>query len=236
MPVLVRLRNFALPGLAVFALAACNAPAPKPVSAPATATGSPDAAAIAPLAASEYFETLTEDAFTATPAQLDVTITRARAAASRDGRTLPADVTARIDQRLQDITAYRAAMSRADLALASVEAYRLFVSAGPTSEPVPVAVSLLDYAGFRYTADLKAEPARWDDASVAADFAAAQWALISDRVGDPALKARFAATVSGLKGAIAGRDTAAALSIATTELDLVDELETWFTAHPATGA
>lgn len=236
MPALFHFRNLALPGLAVVALAACNAPAPEPALAPTPTTPAPGNAATAPLAASEYFETLTEEAFTATPARLDVTIAQAREAAARDRRDLPADVTARIDQRLQEIATHRATMARADLALSSVEAYRLFVSAGSKSEPVPMAVSLLDYAGFRYTADLKAQPARWDDAMAAADYAAAQWALISDRIGDPALKARFDAAVTGLKTATDSRDTANALSVAGTELDLVDELEAWFTAHPAVPA
>ncbi|WP_339930130.1 hypothetical protein [uncultured Brevundimonas sp.] len=180
--------------------------------------------------ASEYFETLTETAFSATPAQLDATIAQARAAVARDRRTLSPPVAALLDERLRQIADAREGLNRADLAIASIEAFRLVVSATSTAGGVPLEVSLLDYAGFRYGADLKAPVVRWDDAAQAADFAAEQWALISARVSDQALRSRFGAAVAAMAASARNRDAAGAALAGATELDLVDELETFF-AH-----
>jgi molybdenum cofactor biosynthesis protein B len=62
-----------------------------------------------------------------------------------------------------------------------VEGYRLLVSAAPQTK-IPTAVNLLDYAGFRYDADLKARPVRWSDLKAAVEFANQQWNSISDGV------------------------------------------------------
>lgn len=242
-------RLFALGGLSALALtaAACQKPAaqapaaarptppastPAPLSGPAAlpAVADADVKRLAPLPAPEYFETLTEAAFTATPAELDAAIARARAGASRDGRRLPPAAMAELVHDLDAVARARAANNRADLAIASIEAYRLFVSAGISVGAAPAEVSLLDYAGFRYGADLAASPARWADARTAAEFAATQWAALSPRITDPALKAKFGATVAGLKTAADGKDAAQAARINRAELDQVDELETFF-AH-----
>lgn len=217
---------FSLAALALV-LAGCQQPASAPEpKAPAAAT--PAVPTTAPLPASEYFEGLTEQAFTASPAALDALIEQAGEAAARDGKALAPPTAATLARRLTEIDVARASLNRADLAIASVECYRLLVSAGPVREAAPVQVSLLDYAGFRYGADLGAQPVRWDDAGAAADFAAAQWRQIEPRVTDAALRGRFAAAVTGLKAAVQTRDLAAARRVDQTELDLVDELEAFF--------
>lgn len=188
----------------------------------------PRAAASAPLPATEYFEGLTEEAFTAPDSRLDALIGLARTASDRDRRTLSPAMAAELDNLLTRIDRHRAAMSRADLAIASVEAYRLFVSASPGSEPIPTQVSLLDYAGFRFSADLNAGPTRWDDAAIALDYADSQWSQISDRVTDTAVRNRFSSALTGMRTALAARDLAGAKQAGLRELDLVDELETWF--------
>lgn len=119
-------------------------------------------------------------------------------------------------------------MSRADLAIASVEAYRLFVSASPDSGPIPTQVSLLDYAGFRFSADLNAGPTRWADALAALDYADGQWSQISGRVSDTVVRNRFNSALIAMRTALVGRDLARAKQAGLHELDLVDELETWF--------
>lgn len=223
-------------------LGACRAPeADGPKTSPlavAASAASPALAAeaiqgIAPLPAPEYFETLTEEAFDATPTRLDAVIAQARAAASRDRAGLSVEAAAMLDRRLAEITTHRTSLNRADLALSSIEAFRLFVAAIPASEPVPAAVSLLDYAGFRYVADLKAGPARWADAVLAADFAEARWLEIESRVTDATLRRRFAESVTALKASATARDAAAAMRAGQRELDQVDELETFFARHPA---
>lgn len=217
---------FSLAALAL-ALAGCQQPgsAPEPK---ATAAATPAVPTTASLPASEYFEGLTEQAFTASPAELDALIKQAGEAAARDGKTLPPATATTLVRLLTEIDTARASLNRADLAIASVESYRLLVSAGPVTETAPVQVSLLDYAGFRFGADLGAQPVRWDDAVVAADFAATQWRQIEPRVTDAALRGRFSAAVAGLKAAAEHQDLAAARRVDQTELDLVDELEAFF--------
>jgi hypothetical protein len=208
-------------------MAGCQKPERAPGS-PAPVAATPAGTDTAPLPASEYFEGLTEQAFTATPAQLDGLIAQARKAAARDGKTLAASPAETLTRRLTEIDAARASLNRANLAIASVEAFRLFVTSGPSSDGVPVEVSLLDYAGFRYGADLAAQPPRWEDAVVAADFAETQWRLIAPRVTDATLQQRVSAAITGLKTAARNQEPAAALRVDQTELDLVDELEAFF--------
>ena len=208
-------------------LAGCQQQASAPDSrAPAAATSA--TLATAPLPASEYFEGLTEQAFTASPAELDALIEQAGEAAARDGKALAPPTASTLARLLTEIDAARVSLNRADLAIASIESYRLLVSAGPVTETAPVQVSLLDYAGFRYGADLGAQPVRWDDAVAAADYAAGQWRQIEPRVTDVALRELFSAAVTGLKTAAQNQDLVAARAVDQTELDLVDELEAFF--------
>lgn len=213
----------ALTALAVVLLAigGCSRQDPQPgVTSPAAAS--------APLPATEYFEGLTEEAFTAPDNRLDALIDLARTASDRDRRALSPAMAAELDDLLTRIGRHRAAMNRADLAIASIEAYRLFVSASPGSDPIPRQVSLLDYAGFRFSADLKAGPTRWDDAATALDYADSQWSQISGRVTDTAVRNRFSSALIEMRTALAAHDLAGAKQAGLRELDLVDELETWF--------
>jgi hypothetical protein len=187
----------------------------------------PDTAASRLIAAAEPFEALTEQAFSAQPKKLDQNITAAEKAAEQVRSALPSDVASELDQRLVEIRSARKSNDRSRLALASVEGYRLLVSAAPQTK-VPTAVSLLDYAGFRYDADLKSRPIRWSDMKAAMEFANRQWDSISDRITDPALKTKFSATLQQMETAIAGKAVAEAPTGVKTELDLVDKLERYF--------
>jgi hypothetical protein len=183
------------------------------------------------LQAAEPFEALTETAFSATLPELGVAITKAEAAAAAITRDLSPDAAGRLADQMRRVKAEQAAGNRAGIALASVEAYRTLVTAAPPAT-VPNAVNLLDYAGFRYQAELRAQPVRWDDAVASAAFAQAQWDPLMSKVRDAALKARITAAVNDLKAAAASRDGAKAERAANAELALVDELETYFNGRP----
>lgn len=231
-------------GLAVLALSACgqrdtagnaapvDAAAPAPavpapaVAAPAVAASATGDAAI--LAAAEPFEKLTETAFSATPAVLDGTIAEVQAAAAGLKGILSQESDSGLRTRLDEIAAARKADNRADLAIAAVEGYRVLVSAVSASAKVPTAVNLLDYAGFRYDADLKSTPARWDDMTQAVAFGREQWASISQQVTDAALNARMETALADMATAATGRDAAVAAAAAQRELELVDDLEKFF--------
>lgn len=223
--------------LALCLVAACNrnpnaAGSGPPTSAvPATQAPAPTPPASRQLQAAEPFEALTETAFSATPPELGTAVTKAEAAAAAIMHDLPRDAAGRLADQIRQVKAEHAAGNRAGVALASVEAYRTLVTAAPPAK-VPNAVNLLDYAGFRYQADLRAQPVRWQDAVAAAAFAQAQWDQLRPKVTDAALEARVTAAVNELKAAAAVRDRAKAERAANAELALVDELETFFNGRP----
>jgi hypothetical protein len=179
------------------------------------------------ITAAEPFEALTEQAFSAQPKKLDRNIAAAEKAVEQARSVLSSDVVSELNERLVEIRSARRSNDRSRLALASVEGYRLLVTAAPQTK-VPTAVSLLDYAGFRYDADLKSRPIRWSDMQAAIEFANRQWDSISDRITDPGLKSKFSATLQRMETAIARKAAAEAKTGVKTELDLVDKLERYF--------
>ncbi len=178
--------------------------------------------------AGEPFEALTEQAFTADRSKLMSLYNEAETAALgvRD-RLSPQDAQT-IDGLLTKTKTAIAAGKSTEIALSAVERYKLIVSAFPPDAKIPVEVSLLDYAGFRVQADLKASPARWEDAKTATDYAMTQWGAIAGKVGDKALHDKFGKSLSSLNDAVANKDLKMAASAATHELDIVDELEHYF--------
>lgn len=180
------------------------------------------------LAAAEPFEALTETAFTDTPAKLDASILACRSAARNVQGDLPSQAFARMNVSLDAIQSARGTGNSADLALASIEAYRTLVSSVPGTPVVPVDVSLLDYAGFRYNADAQATPPRWDDMARAIGFARQRWASLENKGLSATLTRRFVGTLDAMEAAVKQHNLIAARSSAKAELDLVDELEAAF--------
>lgn len=133
--------------------------------------------------AAEPFETLTEEAFSADPARIKKLSTEARLAGRRIRGILSPDAGKALDARLNDIKSAREHHDKYALAIACVEAYRILVT-DATHSVVPVEVSLLDYAGFRYSAGQKADPPRWTDMDAAVDIAAEKWSAVVARVSD----------------------------------------------------
>lgn len=220
----------------IFSLGACGQAPQRGAPENKTASINPRSPAkLAPserlLAAAEPFEKLTEIAFTATLPEIDKTIIDARSAAASVRLLLsPASATS-ADKLFLDIDKARKGSDRAGLALASIEIYRSIVSAAPLGIKVPAAVSLLDYAGFRYQADLKASPARWSDMSDAMRFAQSQWTGLKPRLNDAPLATSFEKTLAEMDKAIARKDATLAASSVGAELDAVDKLEVYFAAQ-----
>jgi hypothetical protein len=219
-----------LTALVTVPLTACGQNAHPPSDGPTKAAADVDAQRSAVLAAAEAFEALTEQAQAAPSDKLTKLIKDAQSASGAISGSLDPQARAKLQAHLQDIAKSEIEGNRTDVALASVEGYRTLVESAGDTGPVPRAVSLLDYAGFRYQADLEARPIRWDDAAEAADFASEQWTTIADRVTNAALKDNFAASLDGMRKAIDAKDQAQARNIATKELDLVDSLEGFFSS------
>lgn len=221
----------------VVALTGCSKQQP---SAPA-ANGAVDSTALAQpaakdidaqrsafLAAAEPFEVLTEQAPTATSEKLKSLIGDAQGAADSVAATLGAPQKAALDIQLSNFAAGVKRDDRTAIALAAVEGYRTLVESAGDTGVMPRAVSLLDYAGFRYQADLTANPIRWSDAKDAVSFAEKQWSMLGGKVTDSNLKGDFGQAVAEMRAAISAKDAGAAKRAVTKELDLVDKLEGFF--------
>ena len=223
-------------GVLGVSLAGCGANAPDQAadniaasSAASPAAMDADARNSALLATAEPFEALTEQAATSTTAELDKLIADTRSAANRISGSLDQAQEAKLQSQLAEVAARRKSDDRTGIALAAVEGYRTLIESAPDTSPTPRAVSLLDYAGFRYQANLAAKPARWADAGAAVDFADTQWAAVSPKIGDTALRSQMSASIVDMRKAVQAKDEALAKSASTTELDLVDKLEAYFT-------
>lgn len=225
-------------------LAGCHNTTPKPDNASqlANVPTVPDAKDIVPktsgasdkvrlLAAAEPFEGLTEIAFNPHKTKVDAAIAKAQTAAALVRSLLPANVQKILDTRMTEIQSAHAARHPADLALSAVEIYRLLVTQGAGASPVPKEVSLLDYAGFRFTADLKATPPRWADMSAAAEFAKKNWAVVKPQINSPATAAKFQAAIDNMAASAGIKNVDRGRASAKAELDLVDVLEQTFNGH-----
>ncbi len=195
---------------------------------PAAPVNDPDAQASTLMAAAEPFENLTESAFITDTKKLDDLIAKAKSSADGSSKLLLPSEARVLAGHVAAINSARTGNNRADLAIAAVEGYRTLVSNASSNMKVPKQVSLLDYAGFRYQADLKANPARWSDTARAVNFADAQWKQISATVSDAALTKKVSDALAAMRSSSQSKDTKAAMDASTRELDLVDELEQYF--------
>lgn len=194
-----------------------------------------DAANSALMAAAEPFEALTEQAQSATPQQLDELIADTKRARQEVDTNLPAAAQWELDKIVRRIEVARKQDNRAAIALASVEGYRTLVESAGSSGGVPVEVSLLDYAGFRFAANIDSKTPDWTDAAQALDVADTKWKALKARVADRALRDDFTQSLSAMRDALTAKDVSAARAAATSELDLVDELERFFANSGAKG-
>lgn len=204
------------------------AQAASPSSAPAAAVTSSNEKL---RAAAEPFENLTEISFTATVPVIDKTIGEAEAAARGVRTLLSFDSGQQLDAQIAAMDTAHQKQDRAELALSSIEVYRVLVSAVTDNAKVPTEVSLLDYAGFRYGADLKASPARWSDMAIAVSFARENWAKIMPRAKSAPVATAFETSLADMDRAVTQKNASLAASSVKSELDLVDELEKYFSAH-----
>jgi hypothetical protein len=179
------------------------------------------------LAAAEQFEVLTEQAFSAKPAKLLKLTAAAEQAANNVQLALSTQELQALDRTLAKITQARKAHKPHELALAAVEGYRILVS-GTKNTTVPAAVNLLDYAGFRYQADLRSTPTRWQDMQAAVQFAQQQWQPLKDQITEATLKNEMSAALAGMESAVSKKSAKTAQAEVKKVLDLVDRLESYF--------
>ena len=177
-------------------------------------------------AAAEPFEALTEESFAADWGRIDGLIASTRNSTAGIRGRLTETQTAEVDRQLAAIASARAAQDRVALALASVEGYRRIVeSQDPTSANPPIAVSLLDYAGFRYDALAQAPQVDWQQMDQAVAFARDQWRHLAPSMKSKSLPGVMDSALSAMANAVEQKDVVFARSAAASELALVDLLE-----------
>ncbi|MDB5698101.1 MAG: hypothetical protein JWN69_905 [Alphaproteobacteria bacterium] len=173
----------------------------------------------------EPFEVLTEQAFTAPWPAADRLIADARSAGAAARKVVPAASAAALDTRLAAMETARKVQDRPGLALAAVETYRDLVQAQDAPAQVPIPVSLLDYAGFRYDALAQAPGVDWAAMEQSARFAGEQWRAIEPGITSQAMRGVMPQAIEAMSAAVTERNVPFARSAAATELALVDLLE-----------
>ena len=233
---------YALHGLAAFSsITACNRTASEPSQAVANSQSksfeadatflptprppSPERRA-ALIAAAERFENLTEAAFSPDPAETAKRIALARAAAESVRAGMNPDHAAGLDDALGRIGLAAKTKSAVDLSLASNDAYRAVLSEAGGEPTIPLDIGLLDYAGFRITADARDPNPRWDDVREALGYAHQRWNAVKPLIGDAQAREDFDKALVWVQEALAAKDAKSLERAAARELDLVDVLET----------
>ena len=183
----------------------------------------------------EIFENLTEAAPVINAAAFTKSLAEFEALYPLIAQRLSAGRKARLDTLVAGV---RNAWQRGDrgaMAIQSIEAYRLFQeSIDHTGQPVPVEVSLLDYAGFKLNALLLSTQPDWKQIADTAQEASTWWTAIGPRITHKTLRDAMDQTVNGIKDAAARKNPELLRFAANMDLVLVDGLETFFSAHPRT--
>ena len=182
-------------------------------------------------AAAEPFENLTEISFAAAWTKIDQTAGKAETAAEGARGSLSKDAAVELDARIAAMKSALQKHDRAGVALSSIEGYRVLVSAVTDNAKIPTEVSLLDYAGFRYDANLKAQPIRWDEMAATVSFARKTWDTVLPKAKASPVATTFEKAITDMNTAVMQKNKSLAASSVKNELDLVDQLEKFFSAH-----
>lgn len=185
------------------------------------------------LAAAEPFEAITEQAFTGSWPSLDASIKTGRASIATARRVVSPEWGSRLDKQLVAVETARRDNDRPALALAAVETYRQLVEAQDARQAIaPIAVSLLDYAGFRYDALAQSPKVDWIAMRNTAQYARRQFDAIAPAIKSGALRDVTSQSIAAMDRAVATRNVPFARNSAATELAIVDLLEEYFVDHP----
>ena len=190
-----------------------------------------------PLAsAAEVFENLTEGAPSWSAAEVDRSLARFEVLHPTVSQRLPSASRARLDTLVGGVRTAWQQKDRATMALQSIEAYRLLQeSMDYTGQPVPVEVSLLDYSGFKLNALMLRTQPDWKQVAGTAQESSTWWKSIEAKVTDSKLQRAMNQTVKDMGDGALRQDTKLVRAAATKDLALVDDLETFFIAHPVNG-
>lgn len=237
-----RLQKIVVPFIAAFlALSSCNRPADHDATGERTNRITPEVGSGSPspndllLAAAEPFEAITEQAFAGSWSSLDATIATGRASMATARRVISPKLGSRLNEQLVAVETARRDKDRPAIALAAVETYRQLVEAQDANRAaIPIAVSLLDYAGFRFDALAQSPDVDWLAMRETAQYARRQFDVLAPAIKSGALVDVTAQSLAAMDKAVATQDVPFGRSSAATELAIVDLLEEYFVEHPLT--
>jgi hypothetical protein len=183
------------------------------------------------LAASSPFEDMTEAALAGDKKGIGRALRAYDAHAGKVENVLTA---ARRDELRVLVADIRKANNQGSLdmiALKAPEAYRTLIEGLDRGRlKVPMEVSLLDYAGFRFLALLHVQPVDWRSLRGAGEHARKNWAAIRAKTADGGLRDAVDVAIAGMERAGILKNADMALLAAQIDLALVDVLEAGFEA------
>jgi len=181
------------------------------------------------LKATDPFEGLAEAGIAGTAGPIAKSFKAAQKGREAARALLSAEAAQRFDEVFKQMMAAESGHDNVALSLAAAEGYKVLVSSlDPATLTIPMEVSLLDYCGFRTHALLKAKAPDWKAIAATAQEANADWAKIRDRVDNAKLRDGMDQAQRGMATAGEKQDAALSHSAAKANLDLVDELESYF--------
>lgn len=183
------------------------------------------------LAASSPFEDMTEAALAGDRKGIERALRAYDAVAGKVEGVLPA---AKLDELRLLVADIRRAKNQGSLdviVLKAPEAYRTLIEGLDRGGlKVPLEVSLLDYAGFRFLALLHVQPVDWRLLQGAGEQVRKNWTAIKVKVADGGLRDAVDVAVAGMNRACALKNADMALLAAQVDLAIVDLLEAGFEA------
>lgn len=183
------------------------------------------------LAAAEPFAQITASAFTKSFADLKTEVTGAVRTAHAMQNALASNERPYLDVDLVNLRIALHHHARGHLARAAITCYRRLVAAIPAKSRPPRSAALMDYAGYRYDADLHAMPVHWQDMTGASAVARANWDRLAPHVHGADLRFRLEEAVNGMQIAASGHNARLAKRSATLELHLVGQARKQFASH-----
>jgi hypothetical protein len=181
------------------------------------------------LSATSPFEDLTEYALAANTDGMKLALKAYNDQAAGVSKVLSAKARNEMDVLIAVIKKAEHQGDNETLALKSVEAYRILIqSLDVNSLVVPIQVSLLDYAGFKFMALLHAKATDWLALEKVAEEAQQNWAAIHPRVTDKGLSDAVDTAIAGMYKACIEKNAGMAVFAAQIDLALVDLLEGYF--------
>ncbi len=174
----------------------------------------------------EIFENLAESALTVTQEQYNAAMADYARHSDAINKALMPDYKKQFVLNINSLKNNWTKGSRTEVALSSVEAYRLLVeSVKPAPGILPVQVALLDYSGFKMSALAHGPSPDWNAIGNTAMEAANWWKVVAPQVHDRNLKQAMQRTIEAYAYVTKTRNVALLIYSADMDLILVDALE-----------